>query len=110
MPYDTQTGLPFASGSHESWSAAVKASATRETKTRAYLQLLRKRGPLTDDEVARATRWPRSSVCSIRNGAVKCGLVEKGFTTRESQYGVQCRTWCITKAGKAAVAAMRETQ
>jgi DNA-binding IclR family transcriptional regulator len=102
VPY-TDTGLPFAAGSHESHQAAVKASATRATKTAAYLRLLA-RGPLTDDEVARRTGWPRSSICSIRGAVMACGLVQRGFTTRVSQFGVACRTWTLTAAGRKVVA------
>lgn len=98
MPY-TDQGLPFAAGSHESYQAAVDAAATRQTKTAAYLQLLARRGPQTDHEAASALRLPLSSICSIRNGAVKCGLVEKGSTTAPSQYGKACRKWYLSAAG-----------
>lgn len=74
----TAMGLPFAKGSHESYVAAVRAAETRETKTRAYLRLLARRGPLTDHEARASLGYPLSSVNSIRNGAITCGLVEKG--------------------------------
>src|SRR5262245_58172637 len=109
MPHDPQTGLPFAAGSHESYQAARIASLTRAEKTSAYLRLLHARGPLTDDEVSRITYWPRSSVCSIRAGAVACNLVEKGFTHRISHDGHACRTWTLTRSGSAAVQAMKES-
>ena len=102
MPY-TEVGLPFASGSHESYQAAVQAGATRQTKTSAYLKLLAKRGPLTDHEAAAALRLPLSSINSIRNGAITCGLVEKGSTTAKSPYGKACRKWYLTSQGLAAV-------
>lgn len=106
MPY-TDAGLPFASGSHESHQAAVKASASRETKTRAYLRLLYRRGPLTDHEARAALGLPLSSICSIRNGAIHAGLVDKGETTRPSPFGGNaCRVWVLNSAGRAAVAAM----
>jgi len=104
MPY-TDTGLPFASGSHESHQAAVHQLASRETKTRAYLRFLAKQGPSTDHEAASALRLPLSSITSIRNGAMRCGLVEKGETTRLGPYGHECRVWLLNRAGRAAVAA-----
>lgn len=108
MPY-TDTGLPFAHGSHESHQAAVHQLASRETKTRAYLRFLAKHGPATDHEARAALRLPLSSITSIRNGAMKCGLVDKGSTTRPSPYGgAACRVWILNAAGKAAVAAMTE--
>lgn len=106
MPY-TESGLPFVSGSHESYRAAVKASATRGVKTAAYLRLLYQQGPLTDHEAAGALDLPLSSINSIRNGAMHSGLVERGSTTRVSQYGSPCRTWYLTPAGIAAVKATR---
>ncbi len=106
MPH-TEQGLPFAKDSHESYQAAVHATASRETKTRAYLRFIY-RGPATDHEARAGLGLPLSSICSIRNGAMKCGLVEKGETTRESPYGVQCRVWVLSRAGRAAVMAMRE--
>jgi hypothetical protein len=103
MPY-TNSGLPFAADSHESYVAAVKASATRETKTKAYLRLLAKMGPLTDHEARAALTLPLSSINSIRANCIHCGLVEKGSTTRPSPYGGSaCRVWCLTRAGRAVV-------
>lgn len=99
----TEQGLPFAAGSHESYQAAVRATETRETKTRAYLRLLAKRGPSTDHEVRAVTGWPLSSVNSIRNGAKQCGLVEKGDYAKQSPYNRPCRVWQLTEAGRAAV-------
>jgi hypothetical protein len=108
MPIDPQTGLPFARDSHESHRAAVKASATRATKTRAYLKLLYARGPLTDHEAAAAMALPLSSINSIRNGVVTSGLVEKTEIVRTSSYGQPCRCWYLSAAGSKAVAAMSE--
>lgn len=107
MPY-TEQSLPFARDSHESHSAAVRAAATRETKTRAYIRLLAKRGPLTDHEARAAMGWPLSSVCSIRNGAITCGLVEKGGYAKQGPYDRACRVWQLTDAGRAAVERMRQ--
>jgi hypothetical protein len=104
----TSEGLPFASGSHESFQAARRASLTRAAKSRAYLRLLFRRGPLTDPEVSAETHWPRSSVCSIRNGVMAAGLVEKTGLTRASEYGTQCRAFTLTSAGVAAAVHMTE--
>lgn len=108
MPY-TDQGLPFAKGSHESHQAAVRALSTRETKTKAYLRLLARRGPCTDHEAHAALRLPLSSICSIRNGAKLCGLVQKGTETAPSPFGGNaCRKWELTEAGRSAVAKMQE--
>jgi hypothetical protein len=103
MPYTVQ-GLPFAKDSHESYQAAVRAASTRETKTAAYLKLLARRGPLTDHEARAALGLPLSSICSIRNGAKTCGLVEKGAYAKPSPLGGNpCRVWQLSEAGRAVV-------
>lgn len=102
MPY--AQGLPFAAGSHESHQAAVKASATRGEKTSAYLRFLSKHGARTDHEAAAYLRYPLSSINSIRNGAIVCGLVQKGAYAKPSPHGGNpCRVWELTDAGRAAV-------
>lgn len=107
MPH-TQDGLPFAAESHESYQAAVRAADTRETKTKGYLRFLHRHGPATDHEARVALALPLSSINSIRNGAAKCGLVEKGSETAPSPYGGNpCRRWQLTDAGTAAVRAMK---
>jgi hypothetical protein len=107
MPYTE--GLPFAPSSHESHQAAVHQLASREAKTRAYLRFLYRHGPATDHEARAALGLPLSSITSIRNGAMKCGLVDKGETTRPSPLGGHaCRVWVLNSAGRAAVAAMTE--
>lgn len=106
MPY--VEGLPFAKGSHESCEAARRQVASRETRTRAYLRFLYRHGPATDHEAREALSLPLSSINSIRHGVMVAGLVDKGFTTRKSPYGVQCRVWVLNRAGRAAVDAMPE--
>lgn len=101
MPY-TEADLPFAAGSHESYAAAEHAAATRATKTAKYLRFLAKHGPRTDHETASYFGWPLSSVTSIRNGTMRCGLVEAGAETKQSPYGLRCRTWQLTAAGRGA--------
>lgn len=111
MPY-TQQGIPFRSGAgaHTSHKAARRAAADRPTKTRAYLRLLARRGPLTDHEARMGLGYQSlSTICSIRNGALNCGLVKRGLETRPSPYGGNdCWTWELTAAGRQAVQAMRE--
>lgn len=107
MPY-TEQGLPFAADSHESYQAAIHAAKSRGVKTRRYLRLLAERGPLTDHEVHAITGWPLSSINSIRNGVMSCGLVEKGSDTKLSPYGMPCRTWQLSESGQGAVARMGE--
>lgn len=102
MPY-TEQGLPFASGSRTSRKAAVAASATRQTKTARYLKHLAKAGPQTDWEASIALSLPLSSICSIRNGAIDDGYVERGTTERPSPYGKACSVWFLTVAGRLAV-------
>jgi hypothetical protein len=104
MPY-TEMGLPFQSGAgaHTSRKAAVAAQASRQTKTSRYLRHLAKVGPQTDWEASVALGLPLSSVCSIRNGAINCGLVERGSTERPSPFGKACAVWLITIAGRLAV-------
>jgi hypothetical protein len=99
----TEQGLPFATGSNTSYKAAVSASARRGVKTAAYLRLLAE-GGRTDHEAAAALGLPLSSVCSIRNGAVDCGLVVRGSEERLSPWGRSCAVWVLTSAGEVAAA------
>jgi hypothetical protein len=96
MPY-TETGLPFAAGSPESYQAAQHAAEARESKTRKYLRHLAQQ-PSTDHEAAAALGWPLSS---IRNGVAL--LVEKTPETRASMYGHPCRVYALNTAGRAVV-------
>lgn len=107
MPY-AQNGLPFAAGSHESWTAAEKAATTRGQKTVLYLRFLARYGPRTDHEAAAYHRWPLSSLCSIRGNLMHAGLVERSDQTRPSPYGLACRRWQLSESGMAAVSRMRE--
>lgn len=91
--------LPF-SGSfpisrQRSAQAAQAASETRVTKTLTYLNLLSEAGErgLSDHETVGVTGWPMSSVTSIRNGAVKAGLVVPGERVAVSPYGQKVTTW-----------------
>ena len=75
VPLEDQTSLPVAHSAHaiathHSYEAAVKAMKTRPAKSLRLLELVNKSGTngLTDHELAKATGWPLSSVCSIRNG------------------------------------------
>lgn len=100
----TQTGLPFAKGSHTSRKAAIAAAPNRKTKTARYLRLLAERGPLTDHEAHDALGGPLSGICSVRNGAVACGLVVRGVEERSSPWSRACATWRLTEAGELAAA------
>lgn len=76
MPY-SQDGLPFAAGSHTSHLAAVAERARRKEKTARYLRALEAAGTegLTDWEAHVTTGLQVSSICSIRNACIDCGLV-----------------------------------
>lgn len=104
MPH-TQEGLPFARGSHTSHKAAVSAAANRKTKTARYLKHLAKVGPQTDWEASVALGLPLSSICSIRNNSIHCGLVDRGSTERPSPFGKACSVWYLTIAGRLAIKA-----
>lgn len=110
MPY-TDQGLPFSggAGSHTSYKAARRAAQDRPTKTKAYLQLLARRGALTDHEARMALGYQSlSGINSIRNGAMDCGLVRRTDETRPSPYGGrECYAWELTESGQKAVAAMK---
>ena len=93
---------------HASFTGAVVSAPTRGEKTSAYLQLLKHHGPLTDHQVAAITKWPLSSVNSIRNGIIDAGrlrhelVIEKqgfdqadwgdGKVTRRVQWGLVARS------------------
>ncbi len=91
--------LPFSGATpisrHRSAEAAQAASSTRVTKTRRYLEWLEQAGEagLSDHETVRLTGWPLSSVCSIRNGAVRAGLVVPASRVGVSPYGLQVTCW-----------------
>lgn len=77
-----QEGLPFAAGSHTSYLAAVAERVRRREKTARYLRALEAAGTdgLTDWEAHVATGLQVSSICSIRNACIDCGLVVKRDT------------------------------
>lgn len=81
MPF-TQAGLPFAPGSHTSHAAAAAERVRRREKTARYLRALETAGVegLTDWEAHVATGLQVSSICSIRNACIDCGLVVKRDT------------------------------
>lgn len=100
----SQPLAPYAKGSHTSWKAA-KSFTTRELakKTLRYLRFLATREDATDPEVVAATGLPRQSVCSIRNGAERCGLVTKSGQERKSEFGKDCGAYRLTDAGRKVV-------
>lgn len=91
--------LPFSGSTpisrHRSAQAAQAASSTRVTKTLRYLDLLAEAGEngLSDHETVALTGWPLSSVCSIRNGAAKAGLVVAGHRVGVSPYSQKVTCW-----------------
>jgi hypothetical protein len=108
MP-QTEQGSFFAPRSHTSYKGALRADRSRAVKTRAYLQLLASKGPLTDWESAHMLLCERTSINSIRANLITAGLVTKGFTTRPGPDGeTPNQTWDLTREGKAAVQAMEE--
>ncbi len=52
---------------HASWTGAREAQVRRGEKQATYAQILRNHGPMTDQDVAALTKWPLSSVNSIRD-------------------------------------------
>jgi hypothetical protein len=89
MPY-TDDGLPFAPRSHTSWKAAIDAAPRHARKRDRLLALYAEYGALSDPEVEVLTGWPRSTICSVRNG-ISLKLVKDG--TAKSQYGKACDRW-----------------
>ena len=91
--------LPFSGvtpiSRHRSVQAAQAASTGRVTKTLQYLELLERAGEngVSDHETVRLTGWPLSSVNSIRNGAVRAGLVVPAARVAVSQYGLKVTCW-----------------
>ncbi len=84
MPW-TQQGIPWTgaepASQHASWTGAKAAEPTRAAKTKRYVELLKRHGSLTDQQVATITGWPLSSVNSIRNGLGDLVVVE-GFESQ----------------------------
>jgi hypothetical protein len=82
------TGLPPISGKtpisrHASFTGAREAVHGRGEKQKTYAQILRNHGPMSDQDVAALTRWPLSSVnsirCSFGDQIVACGLEPSPF-------------------------------
>jgi hypothetical protein len=99
MPF-TQSGLPFARGSHTSHKAAVSAGRTRGAKVAALMALYRAAGPpgLTDPEASRALSKacdcivPVQSICSLRNALVEDGIIGKAGE-RVGDFGKAVTVW-----------------
>jgi len=95
----TREGLPWSGRTpisrHRSAQAAQAASATRVTKSLRYLQLLDEAGQagLSDHQAHALTGWPMSTVCSVRNGTVRAGLVVAGDRVALSPFGLKLTTW-----------------
>lgn len=109
MPY-TAKDSPYAPGPNgeTSHAAAKVADAKREQRSRLYLKLLLRLGPLTDHQVHAAFAWPISSVNSLRGGLMlrAVPLVERGAEQRRTPHGHLAWVWQLTEAGRVAVQAM----
>jgi hypothetical protein len=101
----TQAGLPFRDGSQASYRGAVHAARRRGEKMRRLLRAYDDAGALglTDAEAAIAAHLPVQSVCSLRNAAKDCGLVEK-HGERPGAWGVHVTVWRLTTAGRVTAA------
>lgn len=104
---DLQPDVPF-TRNHASYLAALKLSSQpgrRHVKAKVYLSVLSE-GAKTDREAydAMAARGCKlagvSSVCSIRNGAMTFGLVERGEIVPGPFGTPNCR-FQLTEAGRA---------
>lgn len=107
MPYTFDHDAPYQSGSGTSYRAAIYVGPKRGDKTKQYLALLSKLGPLTDHEAAVKLNLPIQSVNSIRSGVMrpKRMWVQKMLLERIGPYGKSCSTWYLTAAGRQAVKA-----
>lgn len=103
MPW-TQSGLPFARGSHTSFKAADSIDLRRRSQNTQALMRILACAPATDHELAAGLRLPLQSICSLRNGVVHAGLVERRAQIKVGPHGKDCATWGLTVAGYAAVA------
>lgn len=77
-------------------TSALAAVATAPTKARKAAELLRLidaagRAGMSDPEIHAATRWPRSTICSIRN-SVRIFLWPADRRA-VSEWGIECTCW-----------------
>lgn len=115
MPY-TEHGLPFSGRSPLARScshrAAVRVASKRGPKTDLYLRILASRGPQIDhgayDLMTRVLPLAFSSIQSIRNAAMTCGLVRDSGQTAPGPFDHPCVLWELTEAGIAAVEKMAQ--
>ena len=92
----TQTGLPFATGSHTSWLGAVDAEGRAPNQTLLLLEIYAKRGPLSDWQVHKLTGWERTTVNARRRPLVVRGIVVAVDTVKNDETGVSNTRWCIS--------------
>lgn len=117
MPY-TDQGLPFSGRSPLARScshkAAVRVASKRGPKTDLYLRILAVKGPQIDHGAYALMKMVMplafSSIQSIRNSAIDCGLVRDSGETAPGPFDHPCTKWELTEAGKAAVEKMAERE
>lgn len=99
MPLDFDAAVllvapsPHPAARQTSARAALATAPAKARKSAELLRLLSAAGAsgMTDPEIARATGWPRQTVCSTRN-AVR-SLLEPSGARRPSEYGHACVVW-----------------
>jgi hypothetical protein len=103
--YDGPPGdVPYRKGSRTSRQAAERISQDlpkRHSKLWQLLQYYRDTG-CTDSEIAAATGWPRSSICSLRMNLITRGLVTKSDEERPGPYQHKQTVWVVTSRGREA--------
>lgn len=84
---------PFLAARETSALAAVAAAPAKARKAAELLRLVEAAGVhgISDPEMARATGWPRSTVCSIRNSVR--GFLTSADRRAVSEYGIACVCW-----------------
>lgn len=84
---------PFVEARETSALAAVAAAPAKARKAAELLRLVEVAGRegISDPEIARATGWPRSTVCSIRNSVR--GFLIPAERRATSEYGIACVCW-----------------
>lgn len=89
----TVAASPFLEARETSALAAVAAAPAKARKAAELLRLVDAAGDagISDPEIARATGWPRSTVCSVRNSVR--GFLAPATRRAVSEYGIACVCW-----------------
>lgn len=98
---------PFTPARETSALAAAAVAPAKARKATELLRLVTAAGVLgvSDPELARATGWPRSTVCSIRNSVR--GHLWPADRRAPSEYGIACTCWRRASAAEMALNAQR---